>query len=62
MAQPHGPEEAIRPGEVGIGLHHKGVALHEGAQVHHGLQLFFGQAAYNALVVLLGTHFQRPLL
>ena len=62
VAQPHSPKQAIRPGQVGICLHHKGVALHKGAQVHHGLQLFFCQAAHNALVVLLGAHFQRPLL
>lgn len=62
MAQPHGPEQAISPGEVGISLHHKGVALHKGAQVHHGLKLGLTQPSHDALIVLLGSHFQRPLL
>lgn len=43
-------------------MHHKGVALHEGAQVHHLLQLRRRQAPDDRLLVVLRPQLQRPLL
>ena len=39
VVQPHGPKQAVGPGEAGVGMDHEGRSLHEGSQVNVHLPL-----------------------
>ncbi len=54
MVQAHGPEQAVGPGQAGVGMHQEGGALHEGPQVNVHVTLLICQipVQYNTAHVV----------